>query len=528
MACSFDKEVAFSCYIFSGEDLVPVCVAGDVQLKDLNNTIKRVTLQNADENDKYDEEPTLILLVKRKRYEEAEKEDRRSLSSQLFGTQTGTKQSRSGTEPQGIPGRKNEDIKRPCQDVDSGSSVSLPSTETVGVALPVEPRLSLEGLALYSYMWLTFQWIEPRQTNNYNVKLPFVFYKVMRLIVALSLWAIVGFELYNLVGGFPALVADVEIFTAVVAVLHRFLWTVRYVILHHLGLYFFYAHQELINDILANSSGISTAQWRKCHRRVQDCMALTAFFLLVLPLLQKLIPIFIQEADSIPRSWDRKVETVEFIILVYSRFVAMPVFFFLILVAQINIFELQNLNQQIQQSPTSTTELFKEYKSLTQRIQRSSRAFQPYLTGLLFLLVLWGTISVYSSVEMLQKIPSPAKLVFGVVVSESIGTLFVFLCETLFLFSLPLYTLGRVSSLLKHLIFTVTALDCDEQRLRGLAFNTEGKKEQFSSLLEKHQKYGEVGFRVLGLYITELKSVWLTLLGPVIAFVGNFLLKEHF
>ena len=115
-----------------------------------------------------------------------------------------------------------------------------------------------------------------------------------------------------------------------------------------------------------------------------------------------------------------------------------------------------------------------------------------------------------------------------VFVSECLGTFVVFLCETVFLFSLPLYKSGQISSQLSRLIFTVTTLDSEDQRRRGFALHTEQKIALFAGLLERHQRYGKVGFKVAGLHITQLKSVWLTLLGPVVVFVGNVLLKEHF
>ena len=206
----------------------------------------------------------------------------------------------------------------------------------------------------------------------------------------------------------------------------------------------------------------------------------------------------------------------------------MPIFFFFILVVEIHILELKDFEEHIQHSERSLTDLLNKYKSLTSRIRNSSWAFQPYLIGLLFLLVLWGTISVYSSVEMFQHIPSRHNIFFSVILSESLGTLLVFLCETVFLFSLPLYKSGQISSQLSRLIFIATTLDSEEQRREGFAFDTEEKISQFATLLETHQRYGNVVFKVAGLHITQLKSVWLTLLGPVIVFVGNFLIREHF
>lgn len=140
------------------------------------------------------------------------------------------------------------------------------------------------------------------------------------------------------------------------------------------------------------------------------------------------------------------VEIVEFFVLLYSRVMAMPIFFFLILVVQIHILELENFSTQIQQTNRNITELLKKYKALTKRIQNSSQAFQVYIIALLLLLVLWGTISVYSSVEMFRHVPSSNSFLFGINLSESLGTFVVFVCETILLFSLPFYKLGQVSS----------------------------------------------------------------------------------
>ena len=101
---------------------------------------------------------------------------------------------------------------------------------------------------------------EPMETGSYAGKLPIAFYKIMRAAVALRLLAAVAFEIFNLTNGLPALLASTDKFTAVVVVMYRLLWTLRYVILHHLGLYFFQTRRGHINDVLSNSHCISRFQ----------------------------------------------------------------------------------------------------------------------------------------------------------------------------------------------------------------------------------------------------------------------------
>ncbi|XP_044177340.1 uncharacterized protein LOC122959836 [Acropora millepora] len=383
-------------------------------------------------------------------------------------------------------------------------------------------NLHLRGCFLYCYMWMTFQWIEPIESGAYSGNIPFVVYKIMRFVVALSLWTVVGFELLLF------FTAKRDPLTTTVAVMHCLLWTQGYVILYHLGLYFFQVHRGRINDVLNNSRRVSQNQWKHVHQFIQDLMATTAFFLLALPLIIKLIPIFLERASGVRGDWDATVETVEFFVLVYNRVVSMPIFFFFALVVQIHILELKKFEEQLTQSKETLTDLFKQYKALTKRIQESSQAFQPYLIGLLLLLVLWGFVGVYSCLEMFEHIPPPEKSSYNVILSKSLGTFIGFVCETAFLFSLPLYKSGQISSRLSNLIYIVTTLDSEDQWRHKYAFDTEAKISHFAGLLERHQKYGNVGFKVAGLHITQLKSVCLTLVGPVIAFVGNLLINGHF
>lgn len=511
MACSTYESASVTCYVLRRNLLLPVCVPSNTRLTDLVGVLHDSKSHVKLRETKVESSATRsLILVIGQEGSEAENEDIATLIDQAF---TGNSSSANGNPTEG----------------DATFTVSTPHNSNGGDDDSlVSPRMSLKGSSLYTYMWLTFQWIEPREEGNYSGEVPFVLYKIMRAVIAVSLWAAMGFEIFNVVNGLSALLANTNTFTSIVAVMHRLLWTLRYVILHHLGLYFFEAHRGHITDILTNKGRISLIQWQRSRRLINDHMAATAFVLLALPLLQKLIPIFIEHASGIPRNWDVAVESVEFCVLVYSRVVAMPAFFFLVLVVEIHILELKNFNEQIQQSNKSLTELLRKFKTLSRRIQNSSQAFQPFIVALLFLLVLWGTISVYSSVEMFKHIPSTQSSFYGVVLSECLGTFVVFFCETVFLFSLPLYKLGQVSSQLSHLIYTVTTIDCDDQRERGFLFNTEEKKVLFSDLVERQQRYGNVGFKVAGLQLTQLKSIWLTLLGPVIAFVGNILLKEQF
>lgn len=388
-----------------------------------------------------------------------------------------------------------------------------------------EDLKNLKDFPLYSFMWLSFQWVEPLEIGNYRT-LPRWFYKIMRLAVSLSLWCIIAFELFNLIHGFNQLSSSVQLFTAIVAVFHRFLWTFRYLIIHHLGLHFFTKHQHHVINIMTKFIRMPTNTKRLIYRQIQYLLVAGGIVLMFLPLVQKLIPIFIEQSLHLPRNWDKTVECIEFFVLIYSRTVAMPIFFFLIITAEVLISEIDSYKIQISQSKIILNDLVKKYVRLSTKLMKVSQAFQPFLIGLLFLLIFWGILSVYSSAEVFQKLPPKTSLVHGVVLSEGLGSFIAFLIETVFLFTLPFFKLGKVTSHLQQVISSVNNLDCEEQRNKGYLFDTEEKIMLFSHRLEACQKYSCLGFKILGFHMTELKSIWLPLLGPIIAFAGNLLLKE--
>ena len=70
-----------------------------------------------------------------------------------------------------------------------------------------------------------------------------------RVAVTSSLWVVMAFQIFTLVNDFPSLLSNAGKFTAAVAVVHRLLWTLRYVILHHLGVSFFQVYRRHINDV---------------------------------------------------------------------------------------------------------------------------------------------------------------------------------------------------------------------------------------------------------------------------------------
>ena len=239
MACSTYESANVTCYVPHGDHLLPVCVPANTRLTDLDRALHDANAhEELRETTSKNSATRCVILVIGQQGSEAESEDVAIRKiDHAFSTGSNSIANPYTTEQ------------------DESLLVSNPHGSD-GEDVP--PILSLRGSSLYTYMWSTFQWIEPREEGNYSGKFPFVLYKVMRAAVALSLWAAMSFEIFNVVNGLSALLASTNTFTSIVAVMHRLLWTLRYVILHHLGLYFFEAHRGHINDILTNNDSVSS------------------------------------------------------------------------------------------------------------------------------------------------------------------------------------------------------------------------------------------------------------------------------
>lgn len=212
MACSTYESASVTCYVPHGNHLLPVCVPSNTRLTDLVGALhdanSHVKLREAKTKDSATRS---VILVIGQKGSEADSEDVATLIDQAFSSSSSIANRNSPEE-------------------DATLAVSTPHNSNGGDDDPqLPPRMSLKGSSLYTYMWLTFQWIEPREEGNYSRKFPFVFYKIMRAAVALSLWAAMGFEIFNVLNGLSALLVSTNTFTSIVAVMHRLLWTLRYV-----------------------------------------------------------------------------------------------------------------------------------------------------------------------------------------------------------------------------------------------------------------------------------------------------------
>lgn len=203
MACSASGSVSdITCYVSYGDHLYPLRLPANTQLIDLGTMLQDTNvLENVRDTNTKTSGSRIMIFITGPRTEGREtiSKNKRILD---YGEPL-NERSTSGNKTQTV--EKHGTIEDLCP---LGTDYSDDD----------QFELSLHGCFLYTYMCFTFQWIEPNETGRRSRKIPAVFYKIMQAGVVLSLWAVMGFEIYNLMNGLPALLANINTIAASVAV----------------------------------------------------------------------------------------------------------------------------------------------------------------------------------------------------------------------------------------------------------------------------------------------------------------------
>ena len=311
---------------------------------------------------------------------------------------------------------------------------------------------------LYRYKCFVFQYVEEYNLSERDSRFHrFIhrFCKVMRILACVSMWCCLMFEFFNFINGFKESAERLSPFRAVMLMLHGLVWMLRYVLLHNVGMYLFDKHPKKIQDELKilyeqhreyEHENITKAI-KKCERKTENLIVLYVICLILLPLLQKLVPLFFERSLNIK---SKKVfETIELIIIPYTRIISMPFFFNFIFLAHIQCVKIKYFTKNliVTNNHEEQTNTIKDYVRLHNSVMKTSKDFHIYVIFLLTLLLFWGALGAYSLLERLQHLHKSYAMI-----SEFFGNLVTFSLETLFLYIVPLATLGKVSNTQKKVL----------------------------------------------------------------------------
>ena len=359
---------------------------------------------------------------------------------------------------------------------------------------------------LYRYKCLVFQYIE-EDVLSYKSRSTLMLHKVMHILVCVSMWCCLIFEFFNFINGFKKFAATLSLFKAAVSTLHRMVWMLRYVALHNVGMYLFAKHPGKIEEELhtlysqkeEDERKNITKKIKKYERKTENLMVLSVICLIFLPLIQKLVPIFIERSLNIDQNWNKVVETIEICIIPYTRIMSLPFFFNFIFLAHIQCVKIKYFTKRLKitNNHEEQTNAIKNYVELHNSVKKTSKDFHAYVIFLLMLLLFWGALGAYSMIEMLQDLPKLSHLpVYSVMVSEFLGNLLIFLLETSFLYVVPLVTLGKVSNTQKAVLPKILKENCSSKNALDIA-----------NRIEKLQSTDGTGYTIFDNSLTQLNTI---------------------
>ena len=374
---------------------------------------------------------------------------------------------------------------------------------------------------LYRYKCLVFQYVE-KDVSSYKNRSILMLHKVMHILVCVSMWCCLIFDLgYSTVWFIDSVVRRSD-FQFYVSMLHRYVWMLRYVVLHNIGMYLFAKHPGKIQDELLTLCNqkeedeqiIITKKIEKYERKTENLMVLSVICLILVPLLQKLVAINIQ------KNWVNVVNTIEICIIPYTRIMSMPFFFNFIFLTHIQCVKIKYFtkNLKITNNHEEQTKAIKDYVELHNSVKKTSKDFHAYIIFLLMFLLFWVVFGAFSMIELLQVLPklsySKDYSVFSVL--KVVGSVLTLLPETILLYSVPLVTLGKVSNKQKEVLPKILKGNCSSKNALDIA-----------NRIEKLQSTDGTGYTFFANSRTQLNTILLTLLGPIFAAVAGVIINKH-
>ena len=188
---------------------------------------------------------------------------------------------------------------------------------------------------------------------------------------------------------------------------------------------------------------------------------------------------------------------------------SMPFFFNFIFLAHIQCVKIKYFTKNliVTNNHEEQANTINDYVRLHNSVMKTSKDFHIHVIFLLTLLLFWGALGASSLLERLQHLHKSSAMI-----SEFFGNLVTFSLETLFLYIVPLVTLGKVSNtqkILKENSSSKSALD-------------------IAIWIEKLQSTDGTGYKIFDNSLTQLNTIWLGLLGPIFMVVAGVIINEHF
>ena len=385
---------------------------------------------------------------------------------------------------------------------------------------------------LYKYMSRVFQYVD-EDLNSYQNPNRYYWCKILRVLSMIVMWLCVVFRFVQFFYSEISFLKTASLFQLLVFLVNYIMWMVRYLVIHHFGVLTFCRIPSLAVQLIESLKREVESEedlkrinlkLKNKERQVNKIIASAFLCIFLLHFLNGVIPVIITEVRKPGSSnFNFWIEFFNFLVLLYTRIVSLPFLYYLIFISYLQCIELEEFCQMLPRTIKSADDIFHEYVKIHQKINNSAKKVHLYLSVSIGTVVIWGLLAVYSFVQKLSNFSRSSTDEFTVI----FDVIFTFLSNTVevvYLFLLPWLLLSNVSKKQTKVIVSVLAIPFSKMDWSS-PFNNVSEILQFSSRLEDFQKHAGTGYKVFGIEMNKVKTVWLFILAPVGLLLANSAIK---
>lgn len=402
--------------------------------------------------------------------------------------------------------------------------------------------------------FITFQWYPQNASTKRKT-----FWALMQCLIVIFLCICYAYDM----GGFHNRSLIGEELKETVTAAKNIVWSFRFLEMYILGLYYFRKRhlERMLSEVI-----LTKRYWKKVRRTIFKTGAVVLIGVFVVPVFFRVIQMNITTKKV--ESFDLKEIVLSLLFSVLARLVALPIFIVFIFEVYIIFSRVRFFKEQVQKWREGKEKVRNRFIDIKITIRRAERAFQPFLLIHLLLLLILLIPSIFSFAERIQtesyykqtytdqaeltrarETPNgivdigkqnnsqPQQLAIYLRLADSkvsknttqsqafkmhtvsktdgwmitkiiCGALADFL-EMLVLYSLPIVFLAKLHKIITSLPEVVQDLKYSEQQEGDYLFDDDEILSKVKGYLENGR-----GIRILGVDLTGVKAVLLTLLMP--------------
>ena len=236
--------------------------------------------------------------------------------------------------------------------------------------------------------FITFQWYPQNASTKRKT-----FWALMQCLIVIFLCICYAYDM----GGFHNRSLIGEELKETVTAAKNIVWSFRYLEMSILGLYYFRKRhlERMLSEVI-----LTRRYWKKVRRTIFKTGAVVLIGVFVVPVFSRVIQMNITTEKV--ESFDLKEIVLSLLFSVLARLVALPIFIVFIFEVYIIFSRVRFFKEQVQKWREGKEKVRNRFIDIKITIRRAERAFQPFLLIHLLLLLILLIPSIFSFAERIQ------------------------------------------------------------------------------------------------------------------------------